>query len=112
MSLDCWGFCLDWGGSGHGFRVPEIGGNRESRKKGGREEMRGGLIWFDCLGKADFGSRFLEAGWERGWRLPARRGKRTGAKGTEAGLDRQGVAGQPGASMTVTVSLPCKPPTG
>ena len=43
---------------------------------------------------------------------PARGGGRDGAKKARAGRTRQGVAGQPGTSLAVTASLPCKLPTG
>ena len=39
-------------------------------------------------------------------------GGRHGAKKNCAGRACQGVAGQPGARLDVTVSLPCKLPTG
>ena len=79
-----------------------IGGSRESR-----EREAGGVIWFDCLDKAGFVDR---AGTGRATPCAARGAN--GAKGMGVGQARQGVAGQPGASLAVTVSLPCKPPTG
>ena len=76
MSLDCWGFCLDWD---TGSRISRLG------------------FWEDEQGK-------------RGRAVPTPR--RAGAKKGRAGRTRQGVAGQPGATLAVTVSLPCKLPTG
>ena len=44
---------------------------------------------------------------------PPRAGRgRERAKEGSAGRTSQGVAGQPGACLAGTVSLPCKPPTG